>query len=66
MDEDLIMLNGNLNKMPEITQYRSERMIFDRDAVKVSEVGATLFGHFNIKKQMNMKPRFELKFEVQD
>lgn len=60
------MLNGNLNKLPEITQYRSERMVFDLDNIDLSETGATVFGYFNIKKQMNMKPRFELKFEVKD
>jgi len=60
------MLNGNLNKLPEISQYRSERMVFDKDAVQLSNEGVVVSGHFIIKKQIYMKLRFELVFEAID
>lgn len=44
------MLNGNINKLPEITTYRSDRMIYETDKVRLSEKGATITGYFLIKK----------------
>ena len=61
------MVNGNLNKLPELTQYRSERMIFDLlpEGDQISS-SVSITGHFDIKRQPTLKLKFELAFEVID